>query len=404
MTNSKRELLEFVEENGVKFVKLTFCDLLGRLRNILVLSSQLEDAYENGVAIDSSAMTGVGGTDLKLMPASAIMSDLPWRPHSGKVLSIFCHVANIDCTPYICDPMVLLDREVSKLKKLGYTAKVSTECEFYVFKDDPDSGKLEPLDNADYCACAPFDKCESLRRDVILSLEDMGLKPISSHHERGKGQNEIDFEPADPVSAARNYVMFKAAVKNVCAINGTIASFMPKPIFNQPGSGLHMSINLSGKNSTEASRAFAEGVLRRYREITCLANPTLNSYKRLAKNYKISYHQNRGKNMAMRFFGDDVVQLRTPDSTCNIFAVLALVFAAGREGIENKYKLREEGAADSTMFESIGDAVEFARNSAWLHDCIPGELDHVLDTIEKRYTEEQNLTTDEQFFDVYTDI
>ncbi len=404
MTYSKRELLEYVEENNVKFVKLTFCDLLGRLRNICVLSSQLEDAYENGVSIDSSAMTGVGGIDLKLMPVSAIMSDLPWRPHSGKVVSVFCHVANIDCTPYICDPMVLLDREVSKLKKLGYTAKVSTECEFYVFKDEPGCGKLEPLDNADYCSCAPYDKCESLRRDVILSLEDMGLKPISSHHERGRGQNEIDFEPADPVAAARNYVMFKAAVKNVCGLNGTVASFMPKPMSDQPGSGLHMSINLFGKDKDEASRAFAEGVLRRYREITCLANPTLNSYKRLAKAYKISHDQNRGKAMAMRFFGDDIIQLRTPDSTCNIFAVLALVFAAGREGVENKYKLRAPGQCDLKMFDSIADAVKFARTSEWLHECIPGELDSVLDTIERRYTMEQELETDEQFFDVYTDI
>ncbi|MDE7464470.1 MAG: lengsin, partial [Clostridiales bacterium] len=163
---SKSEILEYVRENNVKFVKLTFCDMLGRQRNISVLSSQLEDAFEHGVAIDSAAVTGVGGVDLRLMPVSSLLSDLPWRPHSGKVVSVFCRLANIDCTPYACDPMVLLERQVGKLKELGLTAEVATECEFYVFKEVDDA--LEPIDNADYCACAPFDKCESLRRDVIL--------------------------------------------------------------------------------------------------------------------------------------------------------------------------------------------------------------------------------------------
>ncbi len=400
MTCSKSELLDYVRENDVKFVKLTFCDLLGRQRNISVLSSQLEDAFENGVSIDSSAMTGVGGIDLKLIPVSAMLSDLPWRPHSGRVVSVFCNIVNLDLTPYVCDPMVLLENEVKKLSALGLSARVATECEFYVFKDEPD--KLDPVDSADYCSCAPFDKCENLRRDVILSLEDMGLKPISAHHERGPGQNEIDFERADPVAAARNFVMFKAAVKNVCALNGTVASFMPKPLYNQPGSGLHLSVDLSGKNEEKASRAFAEGVLRRYKEITCLANPTSNSYKRLGKGYKISYGINRGS--AMRFFGNNVIQLRTPDSTCNLFAVLALVFAAGREGIEKGYELREPDYSDDCIFDGIQDAVAFAKESEWLHDLIPGQLDNVLATVKRRYTQTLSLKSDRDFFDFYSDI
>ncbi len=402
MTCSKSELFDYVKENNVKFVKLTFCDMLGRQRNISVLSSQLENAYERGVAIDSSAMTGVGGIDLKLIPVSSLLSDLPWRPHSGKVVSIFCRVGNIDCTPYACDPMVLLERQVGKLAELGFTSKVATECEFYVFKDEDDV--LEPVDNADYCSCAPFDKCESLRRDVILSLEDMGLKPISSHHERGAGQNEVDFESADPLSAARNYIMFKAAVKNVCTINGTRASFMPKPMSDQPGSGLHLSITLSGKNKKEATSAFAEGVLRRYREIACLANPTCNSYRRLGKSYRISYGNLR--NSAMRIFGEDdgVIQLRTPDSTCNLFSVLALVFAAGREGIENGYELREPGAGDEHLFSDIQEAVAFAKKSEWLHEQIPEQLDNVLESMTRRYIAAMGLKSDLEFFKFYSDI
>lgn len=399
--NSKTDLLEYVMENEVKFVKLTFCDLLGRQRNISVLSSQLEDAFENGVAIDSGAITGVGGKDLKIIPVGSLLSMLPWRPHAGRVVSVFCRIANPDGTPYVCDPMALLQNEVDKLSALGYQAKVATECEFYVFKDDV-GNNLVPFDNADYCACAPFDKCENLRRDVILSLEDMGLKPISSHHERGWGQNEVDFESADPTSAARNFIMFKTAVKNVCAINGTYASFMPRPVGSQPGSGLHLTITLSGKNSKAASKAFAEGVLKRYREITCFANPTQNSYRRLRSGFQIAYSSDRGS--AMRIFGNDDIMLRTPDSTCNIFTVLALIFAAGREGIENNYTLRKEGEYTDCLFSSIDRSLDFAEKSEWLRKYIPVVFDDVLGSIKRRAVAEQALKTDWELFEFHADI
>lgn len=399
--NSKTDLFEYVMENEVKFVKLTFCDLLGRQRNISVLSSQLEDAFENGVAIDSGAITGVGGKDLKIIPVGSLLSAVPWRPHAGRVVSVFCRIANPDGTPYVCDPMALLQNEVDKLSALGYKAKVATECEFYVFKDDV-GNSLVPFDNADYCACAPFDKCENLRRDVIVSLEDMGLKPISSHHERGWGQNEVDFESADPTSAARNFIMFKTAVKNVCAINGTYASFMPRPVGSQPGSGLHLTITLSGKNSKAASKAFAEGVLKRYREISCFANPTQNSYRRLRSGFQISYSADRGS--AMRIFDNDDIMLRTPDSTCNIFTVLALIFAAGREGIENNYTLRKEREYTDCMFSSIDKSLDFAEKSEWLRKYIPGVFDDVLGSIKRRAVAEQALKTDWELFEFHADI
>ncbi|MDE5562624.1 MAG: glutamine synthetase family protein [Clostridiales bacterium] len=399
--NSKTDLFEYVMENDVKFVKLTFCDLLGRQRNISVLSSQLEDAFENGVAIDSGAITGVGGKDLKIIPVGSLLSAVPWRPHAGRVVSVFCRIANPDGTPYVCDPMALLQNEVDKLSALGYKAKVATECEFYVFKDDV-GNSLVPFDNADYCACAPFDKCENLRRDVIVSLEDMGLKPISSHHERGWGQNEVDFESADPTSAARNFIMFKTAVKNVCAINGTYASFMPRPVGSQPGSGLHLTITLSGKNSKAASKAFAEGVLKRYREISCFANPTQNSYRRLRSGFQISYSADRGS--AMRIFDNDDIMLRTPDSTCNIFTVLALIFAAGREGIENNYTLRKEREYTDCMFSSIDKSLDFAEKSEWLRKYIPGVFDDVLGSIKRRAVAEQALKTDWELFEFHADI
>lgn len=401
MKFTKSEFFDYIAENDVKFVKLTFCDFLGRQRSISVLSSQLEDAFENGVAIDSAAMTGVGGIDLRLIPVSSLLSVLPWRPHAGRVVSVFCNIANLDGTPYICDPMVMLDKQVDKLKALGFKAQVATECEFYVFKEES-AEALVPFDNADYCASSPFDKCENLRRDVIVSMEDMGLKPISSHHERGDGQNEIDFESADPAAAARNFIMFKTAVKNVCALNGTVASFMPKPMTDQPGSGLHLSVTLSGANKKAASEAFAEGILRRYNEITVFANPTLNSYSRIKKDYHITYGENRGR--AMRLFGDGIVQIRTPDSTCNIFTVLALVFAAGREGIENGYKLRTEKECTTRMFDSPEQALEFAEGSDWLRAQFPGVYDDVLGTMKKRYEKERAIKNERELFNFYLDI
>ncbi len=401
MKYTKSEFLDYITENDVKFVKLTFCDFLGRQRNISVLSSQLDDAFENGVAIDSWSLTGVGGVDLKLKPVSSLLSVLPWRPHAGRVVSVFCNIYNMDGTPYACDPMNMLETEVQKLGALGLKAQVATECEFYVFKEDT-GDKLEPFDSADYCACSPYDKCENLRRDVIVSLEDMGLKPISSHHERGKGQNEVDFESADPCASARNFMMFKTAVKNVCALNGTVASFMPKPMSGYPGSGMHIAVTLSGKNSDEATKAFAEGVLRRYKEITCFANPTDNSYRRLRRDYKITYDPER--KAAMRIFGNNVIQLRTPDSTCNIFAVLALIFAAGCEGIEQKLKLRATGEYTEHMFNSIEESVEFAQKSDWLRAQFPSVFDDVLDTMKKRYLTEQSFNTDKELFDFLLDI
>ncbi|MDE7464612.1 MAG: hypothetical protein K2M48_06240, partial [Clostridiales bacterium] len=234
-------------------------------------------------------------------------------------------------------------------------------------------------------------------------LEDMGLKPISSHHERGPGQNEIDFESADPLSAARNFIMFKSAVKNVCAINGAHASFQPRPMPDQPGSGLHLSITLSGKNKEKATKAFAEGVLRRCKEITCFANPTLNSYSRIMSR-KVAYDSVRG--LAMRIFGENnnIIQLRTPDSSCNIFAVLALIFAAGREGIEGKYELREAGAGDDRIFDSITEAVAFARKSKWLHENVPEQLDNILDSVLSHANAAQKLKSDLELFKYYSDI
>lgn len=405
MIYTQSEFLDYIRDNDVKFVKLTFCDMLGRQRNISVLSSQLDDAFHNGVSIDSSAMTGVGGVDLKLRPVSSLLSVLPWRPHAGRVVSVFCNIFNLDGTPYCCDPMVLLEKQVNLLSAHGLKAKVGTECEFYVFKDEPDSDTIRPFDLADYCACAPYDKCENIRRDVIVSLEDMGLKPISSHHERGNGQNEVDFESADPLSAARNFIMFKAAVKNVCEVNGTRASFMPKPMADQFGSGLHLSVTLSGDDAERKAEAFTEGVMTRYKEITCFANPTHNSYERLSLVRGVTYSENRSR--ALRIFknnGNTVVQLRTPDSTCNIFEVLALVFAAGREGIEKGLKLRKPDEKGFSLFSSIDEAIEFAEKSDWLHENIPVHLDEVLGTMKRRCAVARGLKTEKDVFEFYMDI
>lgn len=402
MVYCKEDLMQYVEENDVKFVKLTFCDIFGRTKNISIIASELASAFEKGVLIDSCAITGISGTDFLLFPQAALLSQLPWRPKSGRVASLFCEIHTTDGKRYCADAMKVLEDACQDLQQMGLECSIGTECEFYVFKND-NNGKLVPFDDAGYCACAPYDMCENLRRDVVISLEDMGLKPISSHHERGKGQNEIDFAAADPLSSARNFLMFKAAVKNVCAISGARASFMPKPLFNEEGSGLHVNITLrqNGKDlSVEKKGAFVEGVLNRYRDISCFANTTQNSYDRLGTARPVTYGMD--KKCAVRLNGA-TIQLRTPDSACNPFLLFALVIKAGLEGIRASLKLRDKALVGDTLFMSFEDALNHASKSSWLKGILGSSLSDCVSAKKQENAEAVKLG-DTALLDFYADL
>lgn len=372
MEYTKSEVLQYVAENDVKFIKLFFTDILGEVKSISIQPSILENAFENGISFDGSAVPGflkVEQSDLFLMPDPTTLSVLPWRPTQGRVARMYCNICYSNGQPFEGDSRLILKNVLDKSKKLGYEIKVGTECEFYLFKLDENGLPTRiPHDKAGYCDLAPLDKGENVRRDIITNLEQMGIEPQTSHHEAGPGQNEIDFKYSSAMRAADNFATFKITVKTIAAKNGLWATFMPKPLENQSGSGLHINISIykDGENlfATEnpESKQFIAGVLKRISEITAFLNPIQQSYKRLgafeAPRYISWSRQNRSQLIRIPAAKGDSVrfELRSPDPTCNQYIALALIIAAGLEGIENKMELAP--ACDKNLFETSADEIK----------------------------------------------
>ncbi|MBR5987402.1 MAG: glutamine synthetase, partial [Clostridia bacterium] len=212
MNYTKQEVMEFVKEEDVKFIRLAFCDVFGRLKNVSIMESELSRAFDTGIAIDASAIAGFGDeahSDVFLRPDPDTLSILPWRPEHGRVVRMFCNITLPDGTPFFADTRRLLTQAMEEAKKEGYTFRFGTEIEFYLFKLDEDGNKTDiPYDNAGYMDMSPDDKGENVRREICLTLEQMGIYPESSHHEEGPGQNEIDFRYSSPLEAADNAQTF----------------------------------------------------------------------------------------------------------------------------------------------------------------------------------------------------
>ena len=234
MIYSENEILQYIDENDVKFVKLTFCDLHGRLKNISILSSELAATFKRGAAISARKLSGfeaAKGKDLFLFPDAQTMTVLPWRPQQGRVIRMFCYIRYADGTPFEGDGRYFLKKATKAAVAAGYSFRFGTSCEFTLFKLDENGLPTKiPHDLAGYCDIAPDDKGENIRRDVCLTLEQMGIHPISSRHESGCGQHEIDFNSSSALKAADTFLSFKSAVKSVAANHEVHASFMPKPI------------------------------------------------------------------------------------------------------------------------------------------------------------------------------
>ena len=233
--------MQYVSEMEVKFIRLAFCDIFGRQKNIAILPSELPKAFSTGIAFDASAIAGFGGevrSDLFLHPDPTTLVALPWRPEIGSVVRMFCHVTYPDGTPLPSDSRTILKNAVAEAEAKGYSFAFGSEMEFYLFQtDDHGNPTKVPYDNASYMDIAPADKGENVRREICLMLEQMGIQPESSHHEEGHGQNEIDFRYSDPVTAADNAVTFCAVVRTVADRNGLCADFSPTPLPDQPGAG-----------------------------------------------------------------------------------------------------------------------------------------------------------------------
>jgi len=366
--NAVNDVLEFVKENDVKFIRLNFCDLFGFQKNIAIMATELQSAFENGVSFDANAVIGfrdVTHSDLLLFPDPATFAVLPWRPGSGRVARFYCDIKNPDGSAFSYDSRILLKRVEERFKKMGYVCKVGVECEFYLFKTGQEGEPTDiTLDKGGYFDLSPLDRGENIRRELCLMLEEMEIQPEVSHHEQGPGQNEISLKFSDALSSANNLQTFKSAVKAIAARNGLYASFMPKPILNAPGSGLHINLSISeneknifkhassGEHS-KIAESFIAGILAKTPEITLFLNPLANSYERFGKFEAPQYvswsHQNRSQLIRIPASDGEHVrmELRSPDPSLNPYFAFTLIIAAGLDGIERNAVL--EPAIDEDL-------------------------------------------------------
>ena len=405
MTYAVKEVLQFIEENDVKFIRLAFCDLLGTQKNISIMPNELERAFKEGVSFDASAIKGfadVSKSDLLLFPDPSTLSVLPWRPQQGRVVRFFCDIRTPEKEKFVCDSRDILRNMIKKCVIKGYTPYIGTECEFYLFKTDEEG---EPTmithDKGGYFDIAPIDKGENIRREICLCLEEMGIKPESSHHEQGPGQNEIDFKYSDSLTAADNFITFKSVVKAIATRNGLFASFLPKPIADESGNGLHINLSLL-KNGTnifennkweqENAKNFIAGILSKAKEITAFLNPLVNSYERFGKFEAPKYiswsHQNRSQLIRIpAATGEKTrMELRSPDSSINPYIAFSLIIGAGLYGIENSIELPEAinenlytASNDilkniETLPENLEEALNIAKNSEFIKEIIGEEV------------------------------
>ena len=310
MDTTMSEVVQFIQENDVKFIRLAFCDIFGNQKNIAIQPTELTRAFEYGIHFNASALRGflnVDASDLLLFPDPATLSVLPWRPAQGRVVRFYCDIRYPDGTPFEGDGRYLLRQASRRARKAGYSLTMCTASEFYLFELDENGHPTTiPHDHGEYFDVAPLDKAENVRRQICLTLEEMNIQPESSHHEQGPGQNEGDFRAAEALEAADNFVTFKWVVKSMASSSGLYASFLPKPLQNTPGSGLHLAVSITkdGQNlfhpsieESEEGRQFVAGVLRRAAEMTIFGNPLTNSFQRLgefeAPKYITWSHQNR---------------------------------------------------------------------------------------------------------------
>lgn len=388
------ELMQFVEEENVEFIRLAFFDVFGKQKNIAVMSGELERAVRWGVSIDGSAIAGFDAdvrSDLFLKPDLSTISIVPWRPSDSRVCRIFCNVVYPDGTPFEADSRYILRRAVQDAAEQGIRVKFASEMEFYVFRKDAQGQVTStPIDRAGYMDVEPLDAGENLRRDICFALLDMGISPESSHHERGPGQMEIDFRYSDPLTAADNTSTVKWAVRSICAADGCAADFSPKPIPDAPGSGMHLNISVHSEDGIDHTDAFMAGILKYIRDITLFLNPMEQSYARLgrmeAPRYVSWAVQNRSQliRVPADSSGRRRIELRSPDPKANPYLAFALLIRAGMNGIEHHLTLSSPldvnlYTADPVLMRgldqlpgSLQEAVQIAQESDLVRKNVPG--------------------------------
>ena len=389
---TQEEVLDFIKEEDVKFIRLAFFDMAGKQKNISIMPTELDRAFSEGIAFDASAVKGFEGaekSDLFLIPDPSTLAVIPWRPMTGKVVRMFCNIFTPEGEPYKKDSRMLLQKAIKSLRdECKVELAVGTEIEFYLFKlDEQGFPSKIPFDNASYMDIAPEDHGENIRREICFTLEQMGITPEASHYEDGPGQNEIDFRYSDPLTSADNVSTFKWVVNTKAASNGLFADFSPKPIADEAGNGMH--INLSAKSldgsktSDELLKSILGGIYAHIEEITYFLNPTESSYKRLgsAKAPKYISWGSSNRSALIRLPAtkkEKRLELRSPDPQANPYLALAFLIHASIDGIKKSLVAPEEVRENlfdnkialqiglKPLPQSLTDAKEIARKSEFV--------------------------------------
>ena len=394
------EIFDFIEQEDVKFIRLAFCDPLGRQKNISIMPSELRRAFEDGISFDASAILGFAGeerSDLLLFPIPSTLNVLSWRPSHGKVVRMFCDIRYPDGTPFECDSRYILKQAIEAAKKKGISVSFGSEFEFYLFKTDEDGyPTMVPFDRGGYKDVAPEDKGENIRREICLTLIDMGIRPESSHHEEGPGQNEIDFRFSDAMSAADNAMNFVTVVKAAAMHNGLYADFSPKPLDDRSGNGMHINISLASTDGFDHTSQFMAGIMAHITEITAFLNNRPESYKRLgemkAPLYVTWSPENRSQLIRIPAAKGEYrrIELRSPDPCANPYIAYAMLIYSGLDGIEKQMECPEPVnlnlyTAPASLTDrldklpgSLDEAHEIARHSDFVKSHLPEKLIDIL--------------------------
>ena len=393
MKYSQQEIIQYVQEEDVKFIRLAFCDVFGKQKNISIMPNELPKAFTYGIAIDASAIDGFGDethSDLFLHPEPDTLMPLPWRPEEGSVVRMFCNITYPNGTPFEYDSRMILKQAIEEASKEGLQFFFGTEQEFYLFQlDDHGEPTKIPYDHAGDMDIAPEDKGENIRREICLTLEQMGIRPESSHHEQGPGQNEIDFRYSDPLTAADNAMTFQTVVKAIALRNGLYADFSPKPLHHQPGNGFHINISVKSAYDQDCMNSMIAGILDKASEMTLFLNPLENSYERFGQDKAPRYiswsSENRSQLVRVPAALGEYrrAELRSPDPAANSYLAFALLIYASMYGIKENLELPEP--ADLNLFKApievlanfrqlpgnLPAACQEAKNSSFIKKCIP---------------------------------
>lgn len=409
----RQDIIRLVQEQDVRFIRLQFTDIFGTMKNVAISASQLEKALDGECMFDGAAIEGfarVEESDMYLRPDLDTFLVFPWRPQQGKVARLICDVVTLDGKTFAGDPRQILRNVVGQAEAMGFDFNVGPECEFFLFnQDEQGNPTTQSFDSGSYFDLEPLGQGEDVRREIVLALEDMGFEVEASHHEVAPGQHEIDFRFDEAVAAADRLMTFKLAVKTIARRYGMHATFMPKPIAGVSGSGLHTNLSLfrQGVNLfndpsdpeglSPVARQFIAGLLEHIRAISAIANPLVNSYKRLVPGFEApctiswSLHNrspliripaNRGENTR--------IELRSPDPASNPYLLMAVCLAAGLDGIRrqldpgpsqntNLYDLTPVEKADRGLCElpaSLNEALDALERDPLMHEVL-GE--HVMD-------------------------